>query len=323
MYLLKIALPKGSLLDATLDLFKQAGYEIKASDRSYRPWINDAEISLKLLRPQEIPRLVEQGIYDLGISGLDWINETMSNVVNIANLEYGLVRIILAIPAQWNKINSLSDLIEYCYKENKPLRISTEYINSAKKYLMQNPLYKKFYGESEPEVITPWYKFGSNTNVKIMLSFGATEAKPPDEAEAIIDNTETGTTIQSNNLKIIETLSTSSALLVASETAMKDSWKKEKIMDVAMLLKSVVNARGKIHIFVNVQEKNLSKLMENLPALKKPTISKLAGTQDWYSLNTIIPKEYFISIVPLLRKYAQGLVVHEPRQVLPLEGFNE
>ncbi|MEM2907380.1 MAG: ATP phosphoribosyltransferase, partial [Candidatus Odinarchaeota archaeon] len=303
--------------------FKQAGYEIKGSDRSYRPWVNDPEISLKLLRPQEIPRLVEQGIYDLGISGLDWINETMSSVVKIANLEYGLVRIILAVPAQWVEINSLTDLIEYCHNMNKPLRISTEYINSAKNYLMLNPRYREIYGEVEPEVITPWYKFGSNPNVKILLSFGATEAKPPDEAEAIIDNTETGTTIQNNNLKVIETLSVSSAFLLASENAMQDSWKKEKIMDVAMLLRSVVNARGKIHIFVNVQERNLSKLMEKLPALKKPTISKLAGTDDWYSLNTIIPKEYFITIVPLLRKYAQGLVVHVPRQVLPLEGFNE
>ena len=193
---LKIALPKGSLLDATLELFKQAGYEIKGSDRSYRPWINDPEINLKLIRPQEIPTLVEQGIYDLGISGLDWVNETKSKVVKITGLEYGNVKIVLAIPNQWTQIKSLSDLIEYCHKENKPLRISTEYINSTRIYLLKNRVYRKLYGEIEPEILTPWYKFGSNPNVKIILSFGATEAKPPDDAEAIIDNTETGTTIQ-------------------------------------------------------------------------------------------------------------------------------
>ena len=122
---------------------------------------------------------------------------------------------------------------------------------------------------------------------------------------------------------MIETLAESSAFLFAAEKSMNDQWKKEKIKDVTMLLKSVVNAREKIHIFVNVQEKNLSKLLEKLPALKKPTVSKLAGTEDWYSLNTVIPREYFITIVPLLRKYAQGLVIHVPRQVLPLDEFNE
>ncbi|MHA1410404.1 MAG: ATP phosphoribosyltransferase [Candidatus Odinarchaeia archaeon] len=321
MKTLKLALPKGSLNAKTLELFKQAGYDIKAAERSYRPWVNDKEIELKLIRPQEIPTLVEQGIYDLGISGTDWINETTAKVITLADLEYGKVKIVLAIPNEWKNINSLNELILDLNKKNKPLRISTEYINLSLKTLTQSTAYKQLYGEKKPEVITPWYRFGDNPAVKIILSFGATEAKPPSYAEAIIDNTETGTTIKRNNLKIIEVITESSAILFASKDAMNDSWKKEKIKDVTMLLKSAVDARKKLHIFVNVQKKNLEKLLSILPSLKKPTISKLAGSEDWYSLNTVIPREYFMKIVPILRKYAQGLVVHVPRQVLPLEEF--
>jgi ATP phosphoribosyltransferase len=321
MQTIKFALPKGSLLNQSLQLLKQAGYEIKAASRSYRPWISDEEISLKLIRPQEIPNLVEQGIYDIGISGEDWINETNAKVKNLVNLEYGKVKIVMAIPNQWEEINSLNDLIINFSRKETPIRISTEYINLTIKTLINNENYKKIYGKVEPEVITPWYRFGENNKIKIILSFGATEAKPPGDAEAIIDNTETGTTIKKNNLKIIENISESTAILFASETALRDNWKNEKIKDITTLLKSAVDARQKLHIFVNVQEKNISKLMEILPSLKKPTIAKLAGTKDWFSLNTVIPREYFIKIVPVLRKYAQGLVVHIPRQVLPLDEF--
>ncbi|MHA1763240.1 MAG: ATP phosphoribosyltransferase, partial [Promethearchaeota archaeon] len=153
------------------------------------------------------------------------------------------------------------------------------------------------------------------------LSFGATEAKPPEEVDAIIDNTETGSTLRANNLKIVEIIDHSTAVLIANKNALQDEWKREKIKDLKVLLMGVIEASKKLHIFMNVKEENLDKIISRLPALKKPTISKLAGddSNDWFAINTIIKKDEFLSLIPYLRKYAQGLVVHEPRQILPLE----
>jgi ATP phosphoribosyltransferase len=170
-------------------------------------------------------------------------------------------------------------------------------------------------------IITPWLRVGENKMVEIFLSFGATEAKPPEDVDGIFDITETGTTLTQNNLKIIEEVAESTAVLAANKQALKDQIKREKIADMVALLRGVVEARKKLHIFVNVKKENLTNLLKELPALKKPTISPLSE-DGWYSVNTVIDKNEFIKIVPKMRKMAQGLVVLEPRQILPLHEIN-
>jgi ATP phosphoribosyltransferase len=176
----------------------------------------------------------------------------------------------------------------------------------------------KRFGNSDPLIVTPWWRKGDNPRAKIFLSFGATEAKPPENSDCIIDVTETGSTIEANNLKIIETVLTSSAVLIANKKALDDPQKKEKICDIMTLLKGVVDGAKRIHIFVNVKKANLQKLLADLPALKNPTIAPLAD-EAWVSVNTIIEKDHLIELLPKIRKLAQGIVVYEPRQVLALE----
>jgi len=316
----KFAIPKGSLAEETLNILREAGYEIRGSERTYRPWINDEEIDLRIMRPQEIPTFVSEGMQDLGITGKDWIRETRSDVEILLDLEYGGVKLVLAVPKPWRDINSLSDLIEKCHRENRSLRICTEFLNLANEYIMANPVYQKYYGDLEPRTLTPWWRKGSNPMVKIFLSFGAAEAQPPDNADAILDLTETGRTLEQNNLKIVDVVLRSSAVLIASKESLKDPWKREKIYDILTLLRGVVDGRKKLHIFVNVKEENLKELMDQLPALKSPTISHLS-MEGWYSINTVIDREEFLKILPTLRRLAQGLVVFEPRQVLPLDDL--
>ncbi|MHA1144764.1 MAG: ATP phosphoribosyltransferase [Candidatus Helarchaeota archaeon] len=320
MNILRFTIPKGSLGKATKQILKEAGLGLRGSDRSYRPKIIDAEIEIKILRPQEIPTMIAQGAHDLGISGNDWVDETSANVENILDLEYGGIKLVLAVPNIWDEVQDLASLIKFCASRNKPLRIFTEYIATTIEYLKKNPEYARLYGDDDPLVLTPWSRTGNNSNVCIMLSFGATEAKPPEDAEAIIDVTETGTTLEENNLKIIDVIKTSTAHLLANKEAMQDSWKREKIEDIKMLLRGVVEARNKLHVFMNVQRSNLKILLEKLPALKRPTISPLYGDDDWVAINTIIPKKDFISLIPTLRRYAQGIVVYEPRQILPFDS---
>ncbi|MFX1278102.1 MAG: ATP phosphoribosyltransferase [Promethearchaeota archaeon] len=318
---LKLTIPKGSLQEDIAIFFERAGLKLKSvSKRDYRPSVGDPEIYIKLLRPQEIPNyLVGEDEFDLGISGLDWVKETKAEVEILLDLEIGAVSIVLCAPNNWDNIFSLDDILNKFAKNNKPLRISTEYLTLSVNYLMKNETYQKFFGEISPLVITPWKTWGENEKVKIFLSFGATEAKPPEEVDVIIDNTSTGTTIKANNLKIIEIIDTSTAVLIANKNALKHNWKQEKIKDILVLLKGVIEAKKKLHIFMNVKEENLNEVILKLPALKRPTISKLVGTDGWYAINTIIRKKEFLGLIPILRKYAQGLVVHEPRQILPLE----
>jgi ATP phosphoribosyltransferase len=315
---IKFALPKGSLEKATFEILERAGYIISGRERTYRPTINDSEIEIKILRPQEIPFFVSEGLQDAGITGLDWIRETHAQVQVLLNLEYGGVKLVVAIPKSWTTINSLSDLLENFCNEGKDVRISTEYLNTTSEYVKANPVYTKFFGDSEPLVITPWWRRGVNSKVRIFLSFGATEAKPPESTDAIVDVTETGTTLEQNNLKVIETIVESTTVFIANKKALSNPKKREKIYDILTLLKGVVDGRKKLHIFVNVKKENLDELLSRLPALKKPTISSLSA-ENWYSVNTVIDIDYFLELLPTLRKLAQGLVVHEPRQILPLE----
>ncbi|MCW3997309.1 MAG: ATP phosphoribosyltransferase [Candidatus Bathyarchaeota archaeon] len=313
----KFAIPAGSLSRATFNILRRAGYNVSSQERTYRPTINDPKIELKILRPQEIPVFVSEGLQDVGITGQDWIKETGANVEILQNLEYGKIKLIVAIPKNSNA-TSISDLMEDLWSKGKNFRVSTEYLNIAAEYIQNTLAYKKRFGKVAPLMVTPWWKRGENPRVKIFLSFGATEAKPPENSDCIIDVTETGSTIDANNLKIIETVLESSAVLIANKLALQDEGIKEKIYDILTLLKGVVDGSKRIHIFVNVKKTNLQKLLKGIPALKNPTVAPLAD-KSWVSVNTILEKDCFIRLLPTIRKLAQGIVVYEPRQVLALD----
>jgi ATP phosphoribosyltransferase len=316
----KFAIPAGSLSKATFEILQRSGYKISGQERTYRPTINDPKIELKILRPQEIPVFVSEGLQDVAITGQDWIRETRTDVEVLQNLEYGKIRLVVAVPKSF-ETKSISDLMESLWSKGKNFRVSTEYLNIASEYIKNKPAYRKRFGDSEPLIVTPWWRKGDNSRAKIFLSFGATEAKPPENADCIIDVTETGSTIEANNLKIIDTVMLSSAVLIANKKALEEPEKKEKILDILTLLKGVVDGSKRIHIFVNVKKANLKKLLTELPALKNPTIAPLAD-EDWCSVNTVIEKDCLIDLLPKIRKLAQGIVVYEPRQVLALDEIS-
>jgi len=212
--------------------------------------------------------------------------------------------------------------MESVWDNGRNFRVSTEYLNIASEYLKSQPQYKKRFGDADPMLVTPWWRKGDNPRVKIFLSFGATEAKPPENSDCIMDVTETGTTIDANNLRIIETVLTSSAILISNKKALEDPEKREKIYDIVALLKGVVDGSKRVHIFVNVKKENLNRLLTELPSLKNPTISPLAD-EAWVGVNTVIEKDCFIALLPKIRKIAQGLVVYEPRQVLALDEISK
>jgi ATP phosphoribosyltransferase len=314
----KFAIPKGHLEGDTLKILERAGYQISDLKRTYRPNINDPGIELKVLRPQEIPTFVSEGVQDIGISGKDWVAENRADVEVLLDLEYSRVRVVVAVPKSWTEVNSLSDLLQMKIKKGETLRISSEYLNAAKDYIKANSVYKENYGDSEPLVISPWWRIGENNRVAIYLSFGATEAKPPEDADAIIEVVDTGASLEQNSLKIIEEVMKTSALLIANKQSLDDPLKREKIMDILTLLKGAVEGSKKLHVFANVKKTNLEELLKKLPALKRPTINELSDP-EWCAINTVIDKMVFLEILPTLRALAQGLVVYEPRQVLPLE----
>jgi len=219
------------LQNDTLKKFKEAGYQLEGYEpgsRNYRPWINDEEIELKVLRPQEIPIYVEQGSYDIGITGHDWVLEIdyprgrLRKVKEILDLEYGKVRIVLAVPAQWNEVKSFEDLLNI---RKRKIRISTEYLNISSKFILEKT-------GSEPSIFTPWLRKLRRGRINLYLSFGATEGKPPEDADAIIDNTSSARTINENGLKIIEKILDSSARLIANSDSLKDPWKRKKIFEI-------------------------------------------------------------------------------------------
>ena len=316
----KFAIPKGSIEEATFKILEQAWQSISGRGRTYRVKLSDPEIEVKVLRPQEIPTYVQEGFYDVGITGKDWVREAKADITTLLDLEYGKVKQVIAVPETF-AVEDLTGLIEEFAAKKKPLRISSEYLTTTSAHFKSNQAYQKHFGILDPMIITPWLRVGENKNVQIFLSFGATEAKPPEDVDAIFDITETGTTLGQNNLKIIDTVMESSAVVVANRSALRNTKKREKIADMIALLRGVVEARKKLHIFVNVKKENLDHLLKNMPALKKPTISELSE-RGWYGVNTIIDKDEFIKLVPMMRKIAQGLVVMEPRQILPLDEIN-
>jgi ATP phosphoribosyltransferase len=316
----KFAIPKGSIEEATFRLLEDAWQNISGRGRTYRVKLSDPEIGVKVLRPQEIPTYVQEGFYDVGITGKDWVREAKADITTLLDLEYGKVKQVIAIPEAL-EVQDLTGLIEEFAAKKRPLRISSEYLTTTSAHIKSNQAYRKHFGELDPMIITPWLRVGENKNVQIFLSFGATEAKPPEDVDAIFDITETGTTLAQNNLKIIDWVMESSAVVVANKNSLKNTTKREKIADMIALLRGVVEGRKKIHIFVNVKKENLNPLLNSMPALKKPTVSQLSE-QGWYGVNTIIDKNEFIKLMPTMRKIAQGLVVMDPRQILPLDEIN-
>ncbi|MCW4010957.1 MAG: ATP phosphoribosyltransferase [Candidatus Bathyarchaeota archaeon] len=315
---LKFAIPAGSLAKATYEFFARSGYKLSGTERTYRPTINDPEIEMKVLRPQEIPVFVSEGLQDLGITGQDWVRENRADVESLQDLEYGKIKLVIAVPKSVSANWGMGDFMESVWEQGKNFRVSTEYLNIASEYLKSKPEYKKRFGDADPMIVTPWWKKGDNPRAKIFLSFGATEAKPPENSDCIMDVTETGTTMEANNLRIIETVMRSSATLIANKKALEDPEKREKIFDIVALLKGVVDGSKRIHIFVNVKKANLQRLLTELPSLKNPTISPLAD-EAWVGVNTVIEKDCLIELLPKIRQLAQGLVVYEPRQVLALD----
>jgi ATP phosphoribosyltransferase len=293
---LKFAIPKGSLEKATAEFFSKSGFKIGGTDRTYRPTINDPQIEMKVLRPQEIPVFVSEGLQDLGVTGEDWVRENRADVEVLQNLEYGKIRLVIAVPNSVPKGTTMSEFMESVWAQGRNFRVSTEYLNIASEYLKSQPSYKKRFGDADPTMVTPWWRKGDNSRAKIFLSFGATEAKPPENSDCIMDVTETGTTLEANNLRIIETVTEVRCGSHCNKKALEDPEKREKIYDIVALLKGVVDGSKRIHIFVNVEKENLNRLLTELPPQEPNHFA--AGRREMVSVNTVIEKDCLISLLP-------------------------
>ena len=315
----KFAIPKGSLEEATLRLLERSWTRVTRKSRTYRVFLDDPSIVVKMLRPQEIPTLVAEGMYDVGITGRDWVAEAKADVEPLLDLEYGRIKLVVAFPDRY-RYRSMDAMVADYAKRGRTLRISSEYLTTASAFIAALPSYRGAYGAKRPLILTPWLRTGSNRAVQIHLSFGATEAKPPDDVDAIIDVTETGTTLRQNKLRIADTVTESTAHLVANRLSLRDPAKRGKLFDIVTLMRGAVQGQKYLHLYLNVAEGNLEGLLRDMPSLKRPTVSRLAGREGgWYGVNTVILKSDYHKLIPRLRRTAQGLVVHEPRQILELE----
>lgn len=287
---LKIGLPKGSLQETTFKLFKNAGYNIKLSERSYVPVIDDPELEGLVIRAQEMARYVEDGILDMGITGYDWVLEQDAKVVELARLRYGKVgfrgvRWVVAVPAD-SPIKTVEDL--------KGKKIATELVGFTKRYLKKKGI-----------------------DASVEFSWGATEVKPPLLADAIIEVTETGESLRANNLRIIETILESETVLIANRNAWKDEWKKRKMENITILLKGALLAEEKVGLKMNVPRAKLEKVVKILPSLHTPTVSSLSDN-DWVALEVITDEKTVRDIMPdLKRAGAQGIVEYPLNKVIP------
>ncbi|MCW5979424.1 MAG: ATP phosphoribosyltransferase [Bryobacteraceae bacterium] len=286
---LKLGIPKGSLQDATVDLFRRAGFTITVSTRSYFPGIDDPEIECMLIRAQEMARYVEDGALDAGLTGFDWVMENEADIVTVADLIYakqsfGKVRWVLAVPES-SPVKTVEDL------EGKI--IATELVGATRRYLASH-----------------------GVTAKVEFSWGATEVKPPDLADAIVEVTETGSSLRANKLRIIETVLESNTQLIANVASWNDPWKRGKLEDIKMLLEGAINALGKVGLMLNVRRRDLDRILETLPALKKPTISPLSD-EDWLAVNTILDESTVRLIIPRLKQAgAQGIVEYPLNKIV-------
>ncbi len=283
---IKIAIPKGSLQEATLRIFKKAGFNFSVSERSYFPSIDDEEIEAMIIRAQEIARYVEEGIFDMGITGKDWIIECNANVKEVKDLTYSKqsfrpVRWVLAVPDN-SKIKTVKGL------EGK--KIATEVVNIAKKYLKKN-----------------------GVKASVEFSWGATEVKTPELVDAIIEVTETGRSLKANKLKIIDTVLESSTKIIANKKSWQNKWKREKIENISLLVEGAVLAEGKVGLKMNVRavESVIDSIIEILPAMKNPTISSLKD-KDWAALEVIVNEKDVRMIIPELKKKGARDIIEYP-----------
>ncbi len=289
MAILRLGIPKGSLEDATVDLFRRAGFNIAVNSRSYFPVIDDPEIECMLIRAQEMARYVEDGVLDAGLTGLDWIMETGADVHKVADLVYskqsfGKVRWVLAVPEN-SPIQSLTDL------EGKV--IATELVGFTRRLLDTH-----------------------NVKARVEFSWGATEVKPPVLADAIVEVTETGSSLRANNLRIVQTLLESNTQLIANQAAWRDDTRRRKLEDLTLLLEGAMNALGKVGLMLNVESDNLTAVLRVLPALKRPTISQLSE-DNWLAVNTILDESTVRTIIPALKKAgAQGIVEYPLNKIV-------
>ena len=286
---LTLGLPSGSLMDATYDLFAKAGFSISGSKRSYRPTVDDPELQLRLLRAQEISRYVEHGYLDAGLTGRDWVAENASDVHEITVLPFSKVsarptRWVLVVPED-SPIRSVADLAGK--------RVATEAVGMAKRFFEK-----------------------AGVDVAVEFSWGATEVKVPDLVDAIIDITETGSSLRANKLRIVETLMESFPVLVANQAAWQDPWKREKLETLALLLKGALAARDLVGLKMNLPEGNLKNLLEALPALRNPTVSPLAQP-GWVAVETIIEEKIVREIIPRLKALgAEGIIEYPLNKVV-------
>jgi ATP phosphoribosyltransferase len=287
---LRLGLPKGSLQEATFQLFKQAGFELTVRSRSYFPTVNDPDLEVVLMRAQEIPRYVNDGVLDAGLSGLDWIMENEADVVEVADLVYAKntsnpIRLVIAV-ANDSDIKTIYDL--------QGKRIATELVRVTQNYLKRH-----------------------GVEAYVEYSYGATEVKVPHLVDAIADITETGSSLKANNLREIATVLQSTTKLHANKVAWQDPWKREKLQSIAVLLQGALRARSKVGLKMNVPQEKLQALLEVLPAMKQPTIAQLVQS-DWLAVETVLEEKQVRELIPLLKKAgAQDIIEYPLTKVIP------
>ena len=281
---LKLGIPKGSLENATIDLFRRAGFNITTSSRSYFPAIDDPEIECMLIRAQEMARYVDHGVLDAGLTGIDWVVESGLDLESVTTLTYAKqsrrkVRWVLAVPESsgYEKAEDLEGKI-----------IATELVETTKRY------------------------FGSKgVNVKVEFSWGATEVKPPMLADAIVEVTETGSSLKANHLKIIDTVMESETHLIAGKATLADPWKKQKIDQIATMLRGAIDAQSQVGLMLNVKRENLEAVLSVLPALNSPTVSELRDS-EWVAVNTIVEERVARDVIPRLKAAGGAGIVEYP-----------
>lgn len=287
---LRLGLPKGSLQEATFQLFKRAGFNLAVRSRSYFPSIDDPEMEVVLMRAQEIPRYVNEGVLDAGLSGLDWIKENEADVVEVADLAYSKqtnnpIRLVLAV-ANDSNIQTVKDL------DGK--RIATELVKVTKNYLTQN-----------------------GVRATVEFSYGATEVKVPELVDAIADLTETGSSLKANNLRVIATILESTTRLHANRASWEESWKREKLQNLAVLLKGALTADLKVGLKMNVPGDKINDVLSVLPAMKHPTVSQLYNS-DWVAVETVVDEKTSRELIPLLlRSGARDIIEYPLNKVIP------
>lgn len=286
---LKLGLPKGSLQDATLEKLAKAGFNIQVSSRSYIPYVDDPDLEIRLIRAQEISRYVDHGYLDCGITGFDWIQENGSDVHEVGEFIFSKIsrqptRWVLAVPEN-SPIKSVKDLAGK--------RIATEVVKLTEKWLRKNKV-----------------------KAEVEFSWGATEVKAHELVDAIVEVTETGSSLRANKLRIVETLLVSTPRLIANHKAWSNKWKRRKIENIALLLRAAMEAEAKVGLKMNIPEKNLPKLLQSLPALRNPTVSSLT-LKGWVAVETIIDEHVVRELIPQLKAAgAEGIIEYPLNKVV-------